>query len=336
MGALALIGALLMMPSVVTAQDDPLRTARDLYASAAYEEALAELSRVESSPETPATMRDKDAYRVFCLVALGRAVEAQERAESLVRSNPLLSVDQFPDASPRIATIFTGVQRRVLPPLVKEAYRTARARALENASDAHARLLDVRKLLAMAERVGAFDETLADIRMLVDGFLELASAGEPQNRPSATTAATMPSDAASPPAATAPSNATSPPAATAPSNAASPPAATAPSNATSPPAAVVPAAADTGITAPIAVYQPQPNVPPVLLDLVRRLNRPAAINVVINERGAVDDVIVTQSVTAAYDALIVAAARTWRYKPAMKGGVPIRFVSPVVINVSAK
>ena len=232
MGALALIVALLMMPSVVTAQDDPLRTARDLYASAAYEEALAELARIESSPETPATMRDKDAYRVFCLVALGRAVEAQERAESLVRSNPLLSVDQFPDASPRIATIFTAVQRRVLPPLVKEAYRTARARALENASDAHSRLLDVRKLLAMAERVGAFDETLADIRMLVDGFLELASAGEPQNRPSATTAATMPSDAASPLAATAPSNA-------------SPPAATAPSNAP-PPAAVVPAAADTG------------------------------------------------------------------------------------------
>jgi len=312
MGALALIVALVMMPSVVTAQDDPLRTARDLYASAAYEEALAELARVESSPETPATMRDKDAYRVFCLVALGRAVEAQERAESLVRSNPLLSVDQFPDASPRIATIFTAVQRRVLPPLVKEAYRTARARALENASDAHSRLLDVRKLLAMAERVGAFDETLADIRMLVDGFLELASAGEPPNRPPATTAATMPSDAASPPAATAPSDAAPPP------------------------AAVVPAAADTGITAPIAVYQPQPNVPPVLLDLVRRLNRPAAINVVINERGAVDDVIVTQSVTAAYDALIVAAARTWRYKPAMKGGVPVRFVSPVVINVSAK
>ena len=300
MGALALIGALLMMPSVVTAQDDPLRTARDLYASAAYEEALAELSRVESSPETPATMRDKDAYRVFCLVALGRAVEAQERAESLVRSNPLLSVDQFPDASPRIATIFTGVQRRVLPPLVKEAYRTARARALENASDAHSRLLDVRKLLAMAERVGAFDETLADIRMLVDGFLELASAGEPQNRPSATTAATMPSDAASPPAATAPSNATSPPAATAPSNATL----RRPSRSRPTPHLRRPRSfplQQTPASPPRSrSTNRSPTYPPVLLDLVRRLNRPAAINVVINERGAVDDVIVTQSVTAAY------------------------------------
>ena len=300
MGTLKLIVALLMVPSVVTAQEDPLRTARDLYASAAYEEALVELARVESSPETPATTRDKDAYRVFCLVALGRAAEAQERAESLVRSNPLLSVDQFPDASPRIATIFTDVQRRVLPPLVKEAYRTARARALENASDAPSRLQDVRKLLAMAERVGAVDETLADIGLLVDGFLELTSASETQNKPSVTTAAATPSDAAPPPA------------------------------------AVVSTAPNTVITPPVAVYQPQPNVPPVLLDLVRRLNRPAAINVVINERGTVDDVIVTQSVTAAYDALIVAAARTWRYKPAVKGGVPIRFVNPVMINVSAK
>jgi len=176
MGTLGLIVALLMAPSVVAAQEDPLRTARDLYASAAYEEALVELARVESSPETPVTTRDKDVYRVFCLVALGRAAEAQERAESLVRSNPLLSVDQFPDASPRIATIFTDVQRRVLPPLVKEAYRTARARALENASDAPSRLQDVRKLLAMAERVGAVDETLTDIGLLVDGFLELTSA----------------------------------------------------------------------------------------------------------------------------------------------------------------
>jgi TonB family protein len=188
----------------------------------------------------------------------------------------------------------------VLPPLVKEAYRTARARALENASDAPSRLQDVRKLLAMAERVGAVDETLADIALLVDGFLELNSASETQNKPSVATAAATPSDAAPPPA------------------------------------AVVPTAADTAVTPPIAVYQPQPNVPPVLLDLVRRLNRPAAINVVINERGTVDDVIVTPSVTAAYDALIVAAARTWRYKPAVKGGVPIRFVNPVMINVSAK
>ncbi len=152
----------------------------------------------------------------------------------------------------------------------------------------------------MAEEIGAVDETLADVRMLVDGFLELAQATEPRRPPDVTTA-----DAAA-------------------------------SAAVSPPAAAVATAANAGVTAPTAVYQPQPKVPPTLLDLVRRLHRGAAIDVVVNERGTVDDVIVTQSVSAAYDALIVATARTWRYKPALKDGVPIRFVSAVVINASGK
>jgi TonB family protein len=301
MRALALVAALLVTPWVVTAQDDPLRTARDLYASAAYEEALAELARVGSSAATPTTTRETDAYRAFCLVALGRGAEAQQIAESLVRADPLLSIDRFPDASPRIATMFAAVRRRVLPQLVKDEYRTARAHALEDASDAKSRLLRVRELLGVADQIGALDETLADVRMLVDGFLELARAGEPHNPVEATTAAAHASAAASSPA------------------------------------AVVSTAADApAITAPTAVYQPQPRLPPTLLDLVRRLNRPAAIDVVINERGTVDEVIVTQSINAAYDALIVATARTWRYKPALKDGVPIRFVSPVVINVNGK
>jgi TonB family protein len=300
MRALAPVVALLVTASVAAAQDDRLRTARDLYASAAYEEALAELARVGASAPTPTTTREIDAYRTFCLVALGRAVEAQEMAESLVRADPLLSIDRFPDASPRIASMFAAVRRRVLPQLVKDEYRTARAHALDSDSDANARLLQVRALLDVAEQIGAFDETLADVRMLVDGFLELAQAAEPPHPPDQRT-----TDAAAPAA-------------------------------VAPPAAVPAAAADAGVTAPTAVYQPQPRVPPALLDLVRRLHRPAALDVVVNERGTVDDVIVTQSVSPAYDALIVATARTWRYKPALKDGVPIRSVSAVVINVSGK
>jgi TonB family protein len=302
--ALALVVALLVTLSVVTAQDDRLRTARDLYASAAYDEALAELTRVGSSAATPTMVRETDAYRAFCLVALGRAAEAQEVAESLVRSDPSLSIDQFPDASPRIATMFAAVRRRVLPQLIKDEYRIARARAIDDPADAKSRLLHVRELLGVAEQIGVLDETLADMRMLVDGFLELARAAEPNNPPAAPPAG----DAGSPPAAAA----------------------------ASPPAPLLSTAADAGVTAPTAVYQPQPNVPPALLDLVRRLHRPATIDVVINERGTVDDVTVTKSVSAAYDALIVATARTWRYKPALKDGVPVRFVSAVVINVSGK
>src|SRR4029077_9476936 len=93
MKVLAMIVVLMGTASLVAAQDDPLKTARDLYASAAYVEALAELARVESAASTSATSpttssttaRDTDAYRTFCLIALGRTAEAQAVAESLVR-----------------------------------------------------------------------------------------------------------------------------------------------------------------------------------------------------------------------------------------------------------
>ncbi|HUK36060.1 MAG TPA: energy transducer TonB [Vicinamibacterales bacterium] len=292
---LALIGA----ASVAAAQDDPLRTARDLYASAAYAEAMTELARVASAMSTPATTRDADAYRTFCLIALGRDSEAQTLAESLVRRDPTFSIDKFPDASPRIVTMFESVRRRVLPQIVRDEYRVARARATEHAPDAAARLRSVQQLLNTSERIGAWDQTLADIRLIVDGFLELARADEP--RPAAGNA---PAKAAAPAA----------------------------------PSTVVAASSSTnaGVVAPIAVFQPQPNIPDTLRTLVRQLHRTSTIDVVINERGTVDDVMVKEPVTSAYDKLIVATARTWRYKPALKDGIPVKFVTTVVINVGSE
>jgi TonB family protein len=298
MKVLAMIVVLMGVASLAATQDDPLRTARDLYASAAYVEALAELARVESAAPTPTTARDTDAYRTFCLVALGRATEAQAVAESLVRRDPTLSIDQFPDASPRIATMFASVRRRVLPQLIKDEYRVARTLAAGKAPEAESRLRHVRQLLDTSEQIGAWDETLADVRLIVDGFLDLSHAAEPRNAAgNATAAATTPETPAPAAAGGSPS-------------------------------------ADAGVVAPAAVFQPQPNIPAALLNLVRQLHRTGKIDVVINEQGTVDEVTVKQPVSPAYDKLIVAAARTWRYKPALKDGVPIKFVSTVVINAS--
>jgi TonB family protein len=291
----------------VAAQDDPLKTARDLYASASYVEALTELARVESAATSSSTSlttlsttaRDTDAYRTFCLVALGRAAEAQAAAESLVRRDPTLSIDEFPDASPRIAAMFVSVRKRVLPQLIKDEYRVARALAVEKAPEAESRLRHVHQLLDAAEQLGASDETLADVRLVVDGFLALAHAAEPRNVASEATAA-----------------------------------APAPS---SPPAiAISSSSTDAGVVAPIAVFQPQPNIPPAVLNLVRQLRGTSKIDVLINEDGTVEEVTVKQPVSPAYDKLIVAAARKWRYKPALKDGVPIKFVNTVVINVSGE
>ena len=303
-----LMGAMLGAASLVAAEDDPLRAARDLYASAAYEEALVELARVESAASTPATtpttppntMRDAEAYRTFCLVALGRAPEALKAAESLVRRDPTFSIDRFPDASPRIAEMFVSVRRRVLPQVVKDEYRVARALAAEKSPEAESRLRHVRQLLDAAEQIGVADETLADVRLVVDGFLELARAAEPR-----TTAAEATAAAAAP----------------------EPP---------PPPVAAVSSSTDTGVVAPTAVFQPRLSIPPAILNRVRQLHRTSKIDVLINEQGTVDEVTVKQPVIPAYDKLIVAAARTWRYKPALKDGVPIKFVSTVVINADGE
>ena len=152
---------------------------------------------------------------------------------------------------------------------------------------------------------------MADVRLIVDGFLDLTRASQPRL---ATNEATAP--AATPAIA---------------STAASVPST---SSTLSTPSTL--SSGDEGIVAPTAVFQPPPTVPPALLTLVRRLHRTSTIDVVINERGTVDDVIVKQPVTPAYDRLIVAAARTWRYKPALKDGVPTKFVSTVLINVGAE
>jgi TonB family protein len=284
-------------------QDDPLRTARDLYASAAYEEALSELARVRTAAAPSVdTARETDAYRAFCLVALGRTREAEVVVEALVRTDPML-VPDLRDASPRIEELFVSARKRVLPQLIRDQYRSARALAVQKAPDAEANLKQVKGMLAQAEQIGAWDDTLADLRVLVDGFLDLTE-GQVASSAFATLPVVQPPDANRP--------------------------------AVSPDPARIYMAADAGVVAPVALSQAPPYVPPTLLDLVRRLRRVGAIDIVIDERGSVGEVVVRQSVNTAYDTLVVAAVRNWKYRPATKDGVPVRFVKTVLFDADAK
>jgi TonB family protein len=297
--------AAFLLLSVVAAnamagQEDPLRTARELYASAAYEVALSELTRVGAGAAAADVARQSDAYRAFCLVALGRTGDAEAVAEALMRKDPTIAVD-LRDASPRIEEMFARVRRRVLPKLIRDEYRTARELAAK-APDADSRLTEVQSMLAEAEQIGAWDDTLADLRVLVDGFLDLSRAAG-QAAPSA----------AAPPAEEV--SAQPPPL-------------------PDPPRVFT--AGDSGVVAPVVVSQAPPKVPATLLDLVSRLRRTGTLDIVIDEQGGVADVVVRQSVNAAYDTLVTAAARTWKYRPATKDGVPVRFVKTIVVNTHAE
>jgi TonB family protein len=280
-------------------QYDPLQTARDMYASAAYEEALGELTRVKSSVTTPDATREMDQYRAFCLVALGRTAEAEELAESLIRKDPMMTIDRQ-DVSPRIEAMFETVRKRVLPQLIRDEYRTARSLVSQKSPDAESHLTRVGRMLAEAEKIGAWDETLSDLRTLVDGFLELSHAAASDSPPAPEPAAAETAD-------------------------------TTQSSPVPDPQAVY-RLGDEGVLPPVAVSQASPQVPPALLDLVRRIRRIGIIDVAIDENGAVQGVTVRQSVNSAYDKLVVAAARTWKYRPATRNGVPVRFVKSVEVN----
>ena len=279
----------------ISAQNDRLKTARDLYASAAYDEALSELARVERDRPAPAAALETDAYRAFCLIALGRSDEADTILESLVRKDPLLTVDRYPDVSPRIADQFSAVRRRLLPQLIREEYRTARASAAENAPDALLRLTLVRDMLRAAKDIDAWDETLDDLRLLVDGFLDLTSH-------SAGAAASPTPPAPAPPA--------------------------------EEPAVFD--AGSNGVVSPVALSQQKLLMPRAVIDEAKRLNRTGLIQIVINERGSVEDVQVRQSVSAAYDARVVAAVRAWKFKPATKDGVRVKYVKTIAVTPYAQ
>jgi hypothetical protein len=164
------------------AQNDPLHAARDLYASAAYEEALSEFTRLKSSLTAPGAAVEADQYRAFCLVALGRTTEAEGLAESLVRKDPMMTVGRV-DASPRIEAMFATVRKRVLPQVIRDEYRIARSLATQKSPDAQSHLRDLQRMLTEAESIGAWDETLSDLRILVDGFLELSHAAASNSPP---------------------------------------------------------------------------------------------------------------------------------------------------------
>ncbi len=57
------------------------------------------------------------------------------------------------------------------------------------------------------------------------------------------------------------------------------------------------------------------------------------MDVVIGEDGTVEVATLRGSINRRYDEIALAAARTWRYKPATRMGVPVKFNKFVLIEV---
>ena len=112
----------------------------------------------------------------------------------------MMTVDRL-NASPRIEAMFATVRKRVLPQVIRDEYRTARSLVTEKSPDAEPHLTHVHRMLTEAEKIGAWDETLSDLRTLVDGFLELskAAASDPPPAPASAAAETAETKPSTPP-----------------------------------------------------------------------------------------------------------------------------------------
>ena len=169
--------------SVATASaQDALGPVRDLYASAAYEEALSALGRLKA--DGPAvTGLEIDRYRVLCLMALGRGSEADRVIEAIVAADPLY-VPSAADAAPRVRLAFSAVRQRVLPGMARSLYVEAKAAFDRKAYADAVKALEKTMLVIDAIEAPAKDE-LSDLRLLASGFLDLSRAASAPPAPAA-------------------------------------------------------------------------------------------------------------------------------------------------------
>jgi hypothetical protein len=148
---------------------DIVGTARDLYASARYDEALAVLN---DSSVAVTDRKSIEQYRSLCLLALGRGTEAESAIAAVVTADPSYQPGEA-EASPRVRAAFSDVRKRLLPELAGARY--LEAKATYDRKDYPAAVQQFKALLALLDDPD-MGGRLADLRTLASGFSDLAAA----------------------------------------------------------------------------------------------------------------------------------------------------------------
>jgi TonB family protein len=174
--AVSYLLAVTLSAGVAHAAQDSLTGARELYASADYEQALAALNRIRATGLASDDVRTVEQYRALCLLALGRETEAEDAIAAVVSAAPSYT-PAGSDVSPRVRNAFSEVRRRVLPTIIQQKYGEAKAaydrKEYAIASEGFEQVLktlgdpDVAPL--------ATQPPLSDLRTLAQGFLDLSA-----------------------------------------------------------------------------------------------------------------------------------------------------------------
>jgi hypothetical protein len=167
------------VPVAAQTNANPLTAARELYASARYDEALAVLDGLR--PAESVDRKSIEQYRSLCLLALGRGSEAEGAIAAVITADPLYLPSES-EASPRVRAAFTEVRQRLLPEIAASRY--AAAKAVFDRKDYAEAEQQFRQLLTLLDDPDMGGK-LSDLRVLAVGFLDLsaAAAAPPEPKP---------------------------------------------------------------------------------------------------------------------------------------------------------
>lgn len=283
-----------VMAAPAAAQPNALNAARDLYASARYDEALALLNGLPAanSPNV-ADMTSVQQYRSLCLLALGRTPEAEQAIGAVVTANPSYQPSAA-EASPRVRAAFTEVRRRLLPQIAQARYTEAKvAFDARRFTESETQFRDVLMLLDDPDMQGR----LPDLRVLVSGFLDLSvvALAPPAPAPVPVLLAEMPRAPEPAPPVAEPSE---------------------------PTGDRIFGAEDAGVTAPVVIRQAMPRLSAQGGSIARTRG---LLEVVIDEQGRVVSATVRMPIQPAFDQALLVAARDWSYQPATLNGQTVKF-----------
>jgi len=155
---------------------ETLASARELYAAAAYTDALIVLDGLLKVNPPREERQSIELYRALCLVALGRKTDADKAVDAMIVQNPQYR-PAGDDIPPRMRAAFVDARRRLLPTIIQAQYADAKA-AFDRKEYATAAkgFEQVVAMLGDADvAAAAAQPPLSDLRTLADGFRDLSA-----------------------------------------------------------------------------------------------------------------------------------------------------------------
>jgi TonB family protein len=172
----ALSAALLLTSARATQAQGSLSSARDLYAAAAYDEALTALNALAARGDAITESATVSLYRALCLYALGRNAEGDRAVESLVAQHPFYHAP-MDELSPRMRTTVKETRRRMLPVFLQQKYAEAKVayeqKEYATAAEGFGKVIE--GLTDPDIATAANQSPLSDLGTLAAGFRDLAT-----------------------------------------------------------------------------------------------------------------------------------------------------------------